>query len=151
MPGKNRKTAAGEPTAKKNLRRCHQDIDSFNPERQAIYRMQAEMCRVLGHPERLALIDLLKTGEQAAAELRRRLGLDKVNLSRHLKSLKQVGLVEVRSRGREALYRLAFCEIGSACSSIREVLALRLRQNARLAQTFLSLPETPQPRRGKAQ
>lgn len=102
-------------------------------ERLLIYRMQAEMCRTLGHPERLAIIDLLKTGEQPTAQLLRRLGINKVNLSRHLTSLKQVGLVESRPRGREALYRLAFREIGSACAGIREVLELRLRQNARLA------------------
>lgn len=102
-------------------------------ERQLIYRMQAEMCRTLGHPERLAIIDQLKTGEQPTAQLLRRLGISKVNLSRHLTSLKQVGLVESRPRGREALYRLAFCEIGSACAGIRQVLELRLRQNARLA------------------
>jgi DNA-binding transcriptional ArsR family regulator len=102
-------------------------------ERLLIYRMQAEMCRTLGHPERLAIIDLLKAGELPTAELLRRSGIGKVNLSRHLTSLKQVGLVASRPRGREALYRLAFCEIGSACAGIREVLELRLRQNARLA------------------
>jgi DNA-binding transcriptional ArsR family regulator len=105
---------------------------SSSAERQLIYRMQAEMCRTLGHPERLAIIDLLKTGEQPTAQLLRWLGISKVNLSRHLTSLKQVGLVESRPRGREALYRLAFCEIGSACAGIRQVLELRLRQNARL-------------------
>ena len=101
-----------------------------------IYRLQAEMCRTLGHPERLAIIDQLKTGEQPTAELLRRLGISKVNLSRHLTSLKQVGLVESRPRGREALYRLAFCEIGSACAGIREVLELRLLQSARLANSL---------------
>ena len=109
--------------------------------REAIYRLQAEMCRVLGHPERLAIIDLLKPGELPASELRRRMAIGKVNLSRHLKALKQVGLVEARARGREALYRLAFCEIGAACSAIREVLALRLHHSARLAASFL--PEPP--------
>ena len=143
MPGKNRKSVTGKPTARKDARRGYQSTGPASPERQVIYRLQAEMCRVLGHPERLAIIDVLKDGEQPASELRRLLRLGKVNLSRHLKSLKQVGLVEARARGREALYRLAFCEIGSACASIREVLALRLRHSAELARAFL-----PQPRRG---
>jgi DNA-binding transcriptional ArsR family regulator len=107
-----------------------------DPERQLVYRLQAEMCRALGHPERLAIIDLLEGGEQPTAGLRRRLGIGKVNLSRHLTLLRQVGLVESRSQGREAFYRLAFCEIGSACSSIRQVLALKLRRNAGLASSL---------------
>ncbi|MBI2815629.1 MAG: winged helix-turn-helix transcriptional regulator [Acidobacteria bacterium] len=118
-------------------------------ERQPIYRLQAEICRVLGHPERLAIIDLLKNGELPASELRRLLGIGKVNLSRHLKALRQVGLVDGRSRGREALYSLAFCEIGAACSGIREVLALRLHHSARLAETFL--PRKPRGPRSNAQ
>lgn len=112
--------------------------EELSPERQVVYRLQAEMCRVLGHPERLAIIDLLQEGEKPTAELRRRLGINKVNLSRHLTLLKQAGLAESRLRGREALYRLTFSELASACSSIREVLALRLRQNARLARTVRS-------------
>ena len=123
MPRKRAKTDQGKP-------------HGFSPERHAVYRLQAEMCRALGHPERLAIIDLLKTGERRSAELLRFLDIGKVNLSRHLTVLKHAGLVESRTEGREALYRLAFCEIGSACSGIRQILALRLRRNAKLAKTI---------------
>lgn len=102
----------------------------------AIYRLQAEMCRVLGHPRRLQILDLLAGGEKSSSELREDLGCSEVNLSQHLALMKRAGLVESRNQGREALHRLTFAEIKDACGIIRNVLALRLRQGMALARAL---------------
>ena len=107
-----------------------------NRERQAIYAMQAEICRVLGHPRRLQILDLLADGEKSTAQLLRELGVNKVNLSQHLALLKRAGLVETLHRGRETSYRLSFLEIKDACRLIREVLGARLRQGSRLVRSL---------------
>lgn len=105
-------------------------------ESERLYEMQASLCRVLGHPRRLQILDLLAGGERSSAELRRALGITKVNLSQHLGVMRHVGLVEARQRGRQAFYRLAIAEIKSACSILREVLAARLSQNTELAESL---------------
>lgn len=105
-------------------------------EREAIYTMQAEICRVLGHPRRIQILDLLAEGEKSSAELLHALGVNKVNLSQHLALLKRAGLVETMHQGRETSYRLSFTEIKDACRLIREVLAARLRQGTRLARSL---------------
>jgi DNA-binding transcriptional ArsR family regulator len=102
----------------------------------AIYAMQAEICRVLGHPRRIQILDLLAEGEKSTAQLLRALGINKVNLSQHMALLKRAGLVETLHLGRAASYRLSFGEIKDACRLIRDVLAARLRQGTRLARSL---------------
>jgi DNA-binding transcriptional ArsR family regulator len=105
-------------------------------QREAVYAMQAEICRVLGHPRRIQILDLLAEGERSAAQLLLCLRVSKVNLSQHMALLKAAGLVEAIHRGRTISYRLSFIEIKDACRQIRQVLAARLRQGTRLAQSI---------------
>jgi ArsR family transcriptional regulator len=102
-------------------------------ERESIYHLQAEVCRLLGHPKRLRILDLLAEGEKSSGELLRTLGISKVNLSQHLAVMRRAGLIESRQQGREAYHKLAFSEIRDACRLTRDVLAARLNQTTRLA------------------
>jgi DNA-binding transcriptional ArsR family regulator len=103
---------------------------------EVIYAMQAEICRVLGHPRRIQILELLAEGEESTAQLLRSLGVGKVNLSQHMALLKQAGLVETLHQGRTTSYRLSFVEIKDACRLIRRVLAARLRRGTKLARSL---------------
>jgi DNA-binding transcriptional ArsR family regulator len=103
-------------------------------EKQQIYRLQAEICRVLGHSRRIEILDLLAEGEKPASELLEKLKVSKANLSQHLAVMRHTELVEPRRHGREVFYRLSFPEIKEACCAIREVLAQRLKKQRRLEQ-----------------
>lgn len=105
-------------------------------EREMLYRMQAGICRVLAHPRRLRILDLLAGGEKSSQQLGRELGISKMNLSQHLALMKHAGLVESRTEGRAALHRLAFREIKDACGMIRNVLAARLERGSELAKSL---------------
>jgi DNA-binding transcriptional ArsR family regulator len=100
---------------------------------ETVYRLRAGICRALGHPVRLAVLDLLTEGEKSNADLLAALGVSKVNLSQHLAVMRNAGLVESRYQGREVVHRLTFEEIKIACRSISEVLVQRLEQDSRLA------------------
>ncbi|MBI3484553.1 MAG: helix-turn-helix transcriptional regulator [Acidobacteria bacterium] len=101
-----------------------------------LYRMQAGICRVLAHPRRLHILDLLAGGEKSSQQLERELGISKMNLSQHLALMKHAGLVESRTEGRAALHRLALREIKDACGMIRSVLAARLERGSQLARSL---------------
>lgn len=105
-------------------------------EAEAIYRLQAQICRVLGHPRRIQILDLLGDGERSNSDLLRTLGISKVNLSQHLALMRHIGLVESRQQGRETFHRLAILEVEEACRVIREVVAQRLSQNSRLIRSL---------------
>jgi DNA-binding transcriptional ArsR family regulator len=51
-------------------------------------------------------LDVLAAGERPVNDLVAQLGLAQPLVSKHLKVLRQVGLVEVRDEGRQRLYRL---------------------------------------------
>jgi DNA-binding transcriptional ArsR family regulator len=60
----------------------------------------------LGEPNRLRIVELLRTGPRPVNDIRGRLGLKQSQVSQHLKVLKNVGLVEVEPRAQQRLYRL---------------------------------------------
>ena len=62
--------------------------------------------RALSDETRLAIIDVLRSGEHCVCELTDRLSLAQSLLSFHLKTLKDAGLVVDRREGRWAYYAL---------------------------------------------
>jgi DNA-binding transcriptional ArsR family regulator len=61
---------------------------------------------VLAEPRRLAIIDLLRDGERPVGELVDRLGVSQPAVSKHLRVLKDAGLVESRAEAQRRLYRI---------------------------------------------
>jgi DNA-binding transcriptional ArsR family regulator len=60
----------------------------------------------LAEPSRRRILDLLRSGERSVNELVARIGLSQPGVSKHLKVLREAGLVEVRAEGRQRWYRL---------------------------------------------
>ncbi|MEV0617496.1 metalloregulator ArsR/SmtB family transcription factor [Nonomuraea sp. NPDC050404] len=60
----------------------------------------------LAEPHRRQILDLLRDGERPAGELVERLDLSQPGVSKHLKVLREAGLVAVRTEGKQRLYSL---------------------------------------------
>lgn len=60
----------------------------------------------VAEPRRRQMLDVLAGGEASVNELVDRLGLAQPQVSKHLRVLREVGLVEVREAGRQRMYRL---------------------------------------------
>ena len=105
---------------------------------QKILEMQCEICKALGHPQRLAIVDSLKQGETSAADLIHELEISKANLSKHMAVLAHGGIVDARRAGRQIYYRLSDPEINEACSMMRSILYRRLKQGEKLASAIHS-------------
>jgi DNA-binding transcriptional ArsR family regulator len=60
----------------------------------------------VAEPRRRQIVDLLAARERPVGELVRELGLGQPQVSKHLRVLREVGLVDVRDQGRQRLYRL---------------------------------------------
>ncbi len=61
---------------------------------------------VLADPTRRAIMTLLAERERAAGELVAAFALSQPAISRHLRVLREAGLVRVRDEGRQRIYRL---------------------------------------------
>ena len=60
----------------------------------------------VAEPRRRQILDLLAGGERPVNELVREIGLAQPQVSKHLRVLREVGVVDVRDEGRRRLYRL---------------------------------------------
>jgi DNA-binding transcriptional ArsR family regulator len=66
----------------------------------------ADAFNAVAEPRRRQILDLLAGGERPVNDLVRLLGLAQPQVSKHLRVLKEVGLVDVRGDGRQRFYRL---------------------------------------------
>jgi DNA-binding transcriptional ArsR family regulator len=67
---------------------------------------QLTALEVLAEPRRLQILDLLRDGEQPVGDLVNRLGISQPAVSKHLRVLKDAGLVEARTDAQRRLYRI---------------------------------------------
>ena len=65
------------------------------------------MFEVLAEPRRRRILDLLRVQEQAVGDLVSALGISQPGVSKHLKLLREAGLVRVRADGQRRLYSVA--------------------------------------------
>jgi ArsR family transcriptional regulator len=97
-----------------------------------IYELHASVCQTLSNPTRLKILNALRDREVAVAELARRVGTSKPNLSQHLATLKARRVVLARRQGVTIYYRIANPKILRAFDIMREVLFEHLAAGQRL-------------------
>ena len=61
---------------------------------------------VLAEPNRRRILDVLREGERPVGDLVRALRLSQPTVSKHLRALREAGLVEVRPAAQQRYYRL---------------------------------------------
>ena len=60
----------------------------------------------IAEPQRRDILALLRAGEQPVTDLAQQLGMSQTQASKHLRVLRQVGLVRDRKAGKQRLYGL---------------------------------------------
>ena len=71
-----------------------------------LFEQFAELARVLGHGNRLELLEHAAQGERSVERLPQLTGLSLANASQHLQVLRRAGFVRSRRDGKRMLYRL---------------------------------------------
>jgi DNA-binding transcriptional ArsR family regulator len=66
----------------------------------------SDAINAIAEPRRREILVLLRGGEQPVTELARDLGMTQPQASKHLRVLREVGLVRVRGAGKQRLYDL---------------------------------------------
>lgn len=85
--------------------------------------LKAKLFRGFADPSRLAIIDILRDGEQAVSDIVLQTGLSQPNASAHLACLKDCGLVVSRQEGRRVFYRLADPRMEEVLQTVEAVLS----------------------------
>jgi DNA-binding transcriptional ArsR family regulator len=71
-----------------------------------IYILVIETFAALAEPNRFRIVELLRKGPRAVSDIGERLHLNQPQVSKHLRVLKEVGLVDVQPQAQQRIYEL---------------------------------------------
>ena len=93
-----------------------------------LVELVAQRFRLIGEPMRIRLLDRLRAGEQSVGELAEGLGASQQNVSKHLASLHQAGIVGRRKDKNRVVYAIADESIFTLCEIVCGGVRRRLRE-----------------------
>lgn len=100
--------------------------------KQEISQLEANFCAALSDPLRLLILYTLNDGPHNVTELAGELGINQPTTSRHLKVLRERGLVESTRSGTTITYSLSDPRLIQALDLLRSIMRERLAYQANL-------------------
>ena len=107
--------------------------------------LHSELCGALADPKRIMILYALAEKSMNVTELTQTLDFPQPTISRHLKTLRERGLVNATRDAQSVFYALSDMRVIEALDLLRRVLADLLQDQRSLAQSFTSSisPEIP--------
>ena len=106
-----------------------------------ITQLHADMCSALADPNRILLLYALAEQPCCVNDLASAVGISQPAASRHLKILRETGLVRPLRQGPSVEYSLTDTRLIEALNILRAVLRDRIAYRAGLMETELAVPE----------
>jgi DNA-binding transcriptional ArsR family regulator len=103
-----------------------------------VQEVKANLFRVLGHPARVRILELLRDGELSVGALQEALGLDSGGTSQHLAALRRIRLVESRREGTSVFYRASDPQVFELLEVGRALIARSLAEQKSLLEELES-------------
>jgi DNA-binding transcriptional ArsR family regulator len=91
-----------------------------------VYVAKAQLFRVLGHPVRIRILELLSDGERTVGELQAELNVDSSGTSQHLGALRQQGVLQSRREGSSVYYGIRDPRVSQLLAVARQILTSAL-------------------------
>ena len=104
----------------------------------SLYEVKARIVRLLAHPKRLEIVDLLEHGDRTVTEISDTIGLSQAGTSQQLSLLRRGAIVEIRKQGNFTFYRLSNPTIGAACRMMNDAVIAVLSREAQIARPILA-------------
>lgn len=92
------------------------------PKRKESYDSQVKLFKALMHPGRLAILDVLRSGEACVCHMEAALGFRQAYLSQQLMVLREAGLVDDRRDGWNVYYRVVKPDVFAVIDAARSTL-----------------------------
>jgi DNA-binding transcriptional ArsR family regulator len=109
-----------------------------------VYVVKAQLFRVLGHPVRIRILELLSDGERTVGDLQGQLELDSSGTSQHLGALRQLGLLDARRECTSVYYRIKDPRVSQLLAVARQILTSALSDSHALLSELAGEP-VPRP------
>lgn len=96
------------------------------------YKIKADFLKILAHPLRLQIVELLKNGEEKVGSIAKKLNIPQSSLSRHLLLLKESGVLRSRQVGTVIFYNIESVDIFKVLRPIAEMLRQKLKRTEKV-------------------
>jgi DNA-binding transcriptional ArsR family regulator len=100
--------------------------------REQVALMHAQFCQALAEPTRILILYALNESPHSVNELADVIGLTQPSISRHLKVLRERGLVCAQRNGQSVIYTLGDERIIQAMEILRGILVEQIENQANL-------------------
>ncbi|WP_405638974.1 ArsR/SmtB family transcription factor [Streptomyces sp. NBC_00019] len=91
-----------------------------------LYEAKAEFFRMLGHPVRIRVLELLQDGPKPVRDLLAAIEVEPSNLSQQLAVLRRSGIVTATRTGSTVVYELAGGDVAELMAAARRILSMLL-------------------------
>ncbi|MGP4050183.1 ArsR/SmtB family transcription factor [Streptomyces sp. 2A115] len=89
-----------------------------------LYEAKAEFFRMLGHPVRIRVLELLQDGPTPVRDLLAAIEVEPSNLSQQLAVLRRSGIVTATRTGSTVVYELAGGDVAELLAAARRILSV---------------------------
>ncbi|WSU46740.1 metalloregulator ArsR/SmtB family transcription factor [Streptomyces sp. NBC_01089] len=97
-----------------------------------LYQAKAEFFRMLGHPVRIRVLELLQDGPLPVRDLLAAIEIEPSNLSQQLAVLRRSGIVSATRDGSTVVYALAGGDVAELLRAARRILTVLLADQQHL-------------------
>jgi DNA-binding transcriptional ArsR family regulator len=105
------------------------------------FEAQAQLLKVLTHPARLAILDILREGEHCVCHMEAHLGFRQAYISQQLMVLREAGLIQDRRDGWNVFYHIAEPRIFAVLTAVEQIIAPENRPSKPRQAVFCSCPK----------
>lgn len=110
-----------------------------NDLRTEIHQLHAHLCGGLADPNRILILYTLSNAPSNVSDLATETGMPQPSVSRHLRVLRESGLVVGERDGHSVVYKLTDERVIEALDILRNVLAASLRKQAALGASAIEI------------
>jgi ArsR family transcriptional regulator len=106
-----------------------------------LYQAKAEFFRMLGHPARIRVLELLSDGPMPVRDLLAETGVEASSLSQQLAVLRRAGIVTAAREGPTVVYALAGPDVSDLLRAARRILTELLAGQEELLAELREAPD----------
>ena len=105
----------------KSVSKINKKIKLKSPFNKITYQRNACVYKVLAHPVRLEILNILKLHDCVVEDLLKIIPISKANMSQHLAMLRYAGVVVTQKLGLNVIYHIVDPRIVEPCSVMRDL------------------------------
>jgi DNA-binding transcriptional ArsR family regulator len=94
-----------------------------------VYQAKAEFFKVLGHPARIRVLEVLREGERSVGDLVPEIGIESSHLSQQLGILRRASIVQTRKEGSTVFYSVTDESIFELLDVARRIITSSLAES----------------------